>query len=165
MTPLVIAHRGASWDVPENTLPAIERAIEVGADFVEIDVHPLHDVDKATVRQLARHFGLPSASKPATPCLASRIPYGTQVDPETLKQIDDAERAVRALGFPVLRVRHHGILGRLEIAHEDLERALQNEDEIVARVKRAGYRHAEIDREPFRSGRLNEAAGLVPLGR
>ena len=52
-------------------------------------------------------------SEPATPCLASRIPYGTRVDPETLRRIDAAERAVRALGFPVLRVRHHGILGRV----------------------------------------------------
>jgi uncharacterized protein len=62
---------------------------------------------------------------------------------------------VRALGFPVLRVRHHGILGRLEVAQEDLDRALATEDPIVAAIKRAGYAHAVIDREPFRSGRLN----------
>ena len=76
------------------------------------------------VRALARELGIPSADKPATPCLASRIPYGTAVDPETLAQIDRAERAVRALGFPVLRVRHHGILGRVEVAADDLDRAL-----------------------------------------
>ena len=62
---------------------------------------------------------------------------------------------MRALGFPVLRVRHHGILGRLEVAADDLIRALALEDELVAAIKAAGYAHAEIDREPFRSGRLN----------
>jgi uncharacterized protein len=144
---------GANQDDQGDWRPGLKAAAEHGV------VHPLHDVDKQTVRQLARRFRLPSAEKPATPCLASRIPYGTGVDPRTLHQIDEAERAVRALGFPVLRVRHHGILGRVEIAREDLERALDNEREIVARVKDAGYAHAVIDREPFRSGRLNEAAG------
>ena len=140
---------GANADDQGDWRPGLKAAAEHGV------VHPLHDLDKAAVRRLACHFGLPSAEKPATPCLASRIPYGTAVDPATLQQIDRAERAVRALGFPVLRVRHHGILGRLEIAEEDLPRALANEQEIVARVKRAGYAHAVIDREPFRSGRLN----------
>ncbi|MEA2294191.1 MAG: pyridinium-3,5-biscarboxylic acid mononucleotide sulfurtransferase, partial [Solirubrobacteraceae bacterium] len=142
---------GANADDQGDWRPGLKAAAEHGV------VHPLHDVDKATVRILARHFALPSAEKPATPCLASRIPYGTAVDPETLQLIDRAEHAVRALGFPVVRVRHHGILGRLEIAEEDLPRALANEQEIVARVRRAGYAHAVIDREPFRSGRLNAA--------
>jgi pyridinium-3,5-biscarboxylic acid mononucleotide sulfurtransferase len=142
---------GANQDDQGDWRPGLRAAAEHGV------VHPLHDVDKATVRALARHFNLPSAEKPATPCLASRIPYGTSVDPQTLHQIDEAERAIRDLGFPVLRVRHHGILGRLEVAAEDLETALQREDEIVARLKQAGYAHAVIDREPFRSGRLNEA--------
>jgi uncharacterized protein len=140
---------GANKDDQGDWRPGLKAAAEHGV------VHPLHDVDKPTVRQLARHFALPSAEKPATPCLASRIPYGTAVDPQTLHQIDEAERAIRDLGFPILRVRHHGILGRVEIAEDDLPQALQNEDEIVSRLKRAGYEHAVIDREPFRSGRLN----------
>jgi uncharacterized protein len=142
---------GANADDAGDWRPGLRAAAEHGV------VHPLLEagLTKADVRALARHFDLPSAEKPATPCLASRIPYGTAVEPATLQLIDRAERAVRALGFPVLRVRHHGILGRLEIAEEDLPRALANEDEIVAKVKRAGYAHAVIDREPFRSGRLN----------
>jgi uncharacterized protein len=142
---------GANRDDQGDWRPGLKAAAEHGV------VHPLHDVDKATVRELARHYALPSAEKPATPCLASRIPYGTAVDPQVLAQIDAAERAIRALGFPVLRVRHHGILGRVEIAREDLPRALEQERQIVQRLKAAGYRHAVIDREPFRSGRLNEA--------
>jgi uncharacterized protein len=142
---------GANQDDQGDWRPGLKAAAEHGV------VHPLHDVDKAAVRRLARHFDLPSAEKPATPCLASRIPYGTAVDPHALARIDEAERAVRDLGFPIIRVRHHGILGRLEVAEADLPNAIEVEDEIVARLKRAGYEHAVIDREPFRSGRLNGA--------
>jgi len=142
---------GANADDQGDWRPGLKAAAEHGV------VHPLHDVTKPQVRELARALQLPSAEKPATPCLASRIPYGTQVDPKTLQLIDRAERAVRELGFPVLRVRHHGIIGRLEIAADDLDRALQNETTIVAAIKAAGYRHAVIDRTPFRSGRLNAA--------
>jgi uncharacterized protein len=142
---------GANADDAGDWRPGLRAAAEHGVR------HPLLDAGagKAAVRALARELGVPSADKPATPCLASRIPYGTAVDPETLARIDRAERAVRALGFPVLRVRHHGILGRVEIAAEDLDRALEREPEIVAAVRAAGYAHAVIDREPFRSGRLN----------
>jgi len=140
---------GANADDAGDWRPGLKAAAEHGV------LHPLHDVTKAQVRELARELGLPSAEKPATPCLASRIPYGTAVDPETLTQIDRAERAVRALGFPVIRVRHHGVTGRLEVAADDLIRALALEDELVGAIQDAGYAHAEIDREPFRSGRLN----------
>jgi pyridinium-3,5-biscarboxylic acid mononucleotide sulfurtransferase len=120
--------------------------------------HPLLEVGagKEAVRAVARLLDLPSAEKPASPCLASRIPYGTAVDPAALARIDRAERAIRALGFPVLRVRHHGMLGRIEIAAEDLDRALAREDELTAAVRGAGYTQAMVDRTPFRSGRLND---------
>ena len=142
---------GANADDAGDWRPGLRAAAEHGVR------HPLLDagVGKAAVRALARQLRVPSADKPATPCLASRIPYGTAVDTATLSRIDRAERAVRALGFPVLRVRHHGILGRLEVAGEDLERAFAREPEIVAAIRAAGYAHAVIDREPFRSGRLN----------
>jgi uncharacterized protein len=140
---------GANADDQGDWRPGLKAAAEHGV------VHPLEDVTKAQVRELARQLDLPSAEKPATPCLASRIPYGTAVDPHTLRQIDRAERAVRRLGFPILRVRHHGIMGRLEVAEQDLERALEHEQSIVTAIRAAGYAHAVIDREPFRSGRLN----------
>ena len=142
---------GANADDAGDWRPGLRAAGEHGVR------HPLLEAGagKAEVRALARALGIPSADKPASPCLASRIPYGTAVDPDTLARIDRAERAVRELGFPVLRVRHHGILGRIEIAAEDLERALDREAEIAAVVRAAGYAHAVVDREPFRSGRLN----------
>ncbi len=144
---------GANADDAGDWRPGLRAAAEHGVR------HPLLEAGagKALVRQIARELALPSAEKPATPCLASRIPYGTAVDPETLALIDRAERAVRALGFPVLRVRHHGIMGRLEVEAERLEEAQRREAEIVEAIKRAGYRHAVIDAEPFRSGRLNAA--------
>jgi pyridinium-3,5-biscarboxylic acid mononucleotide sulfurtransferase len=142
---------GANADDAGDWRPGLRAAAEHGVR------HPLLEagVTKAQVRALARELRVPSADKPASPCLASRIPYGTAVDPQTLRQIDRAERAVRALGFPVLRVRHHGIMGRIEIAAEDLDRARDDEAALIAAVKDAGYRHAVLDDTPFRSGRLN----------
>ncbi len=142
---------GANADDAGDWRPGLRAAAEHGVR------HPLLEagVDKAAVRALARELGVPSAEKPASPCLASRIPYGTAVDPDTLRLIDRAERGVRALGFPVLRVRHHGIMGRVEIASDRLDEALAREPEIAAAVRAAGYRHGVLDRRPFRSGRLN----------
>ena len=122
-------------------------------------IHPLLEagVGKETVRQLARELGVPSAEKPASPCLASRIPYGTAVDPAVLAQIDRAELAVKALGYRVLRVRHYDDLGRVELPEDELECA-----HARARARRssrlwraAGYAEVEISDEPFRSGSLN----------
>jgi pyridinium-3,5-biscarboxylic acid mononucleotide sulfurtransferase len=144
---------GANADDAGDWRPGLHAAAEHGVR------HPLLDAGagKAQVRALAHLLALPSADKPASPCLASRIPYGTAVSPATLARIDRAERNVRALGFPVLRVRHHGDLGRLEVAAGDLDRALGEREEVEAAIVAAGYERAAIDPEPFRSGRLNAA--------
>jgi uncharacterized protein len=122
-------------------------------------IHPLLEagVGKAEVRELARALGVPSAEKPASPCLASRIPYGTAVDPATLARIDRSELALKRLGYRVLRVRHYGTTGRVELGVDELPRALTRSGraEIVAAVTAAGYTNVEIGDEPFRSGSLN----------
>jgi uncharacterized protein len=121
-------------------------------------VHPLVEagVGKEEVRELARTLGVPSAEKPASPCLASRIPYGTAVDPEVLARIDRAELAVKALGYPVLRVRHHGARGMVELTEEALAALTTERRAAIARaVASAGYDEVEISDEPFRSGSLN----------
>jgi len=154
---------GANADDQADWRPGLSAAANRGV------IHPLleAEVTKSQVRELAAALGVPSARKPASPCLASRIPYGTPVDPATLAQIDRAERAVRALGYRVLRVRHHGDLGRVELGAEELERALapQERDSICRAVRAAGYARATVDPKPFRSGSLNDAYHVVRAPR
>ncbi|MBA2580427.1 MAG: ATP-dependent sacrificial sulfur transferase LarE [Thermoleophilaceae bacterium] len=149
---------GANADDTGDWRPGLRAAAEHAV------VHPLLEagVGKAQVRALAERLRLPSAHKLASPCLASRVPYGTPVDPSTLDRVDRAERAARALGYRELRVRHHGDLGRLELGAPELERALEPGEStaLEAAIRSAGYERAEIDREPFRSGRLNDALTL-----
>lgn len=144
---------GANADDLGDWRPGLRAAADHGV------VHPLLEagVTKAHVRELADELGVPSAHKPASPCLASRIPYGTPVALETLRQIDRAERAVHALGYRELRVRHYGIVGRLELCRDELPRAARAEErEAIERaIRSAGYERAEIDTKPFRSGSLN----------
>jgi uncharacterized protein len=118
---------------------------------------PLADAgfSKADVRAAARWLGLANWDKPAAPCLASRIPYGTPVTIGTLDRVGRAERAVRALGFRDLRVRHYGDVARLEVPLDDLPRVLGRRAEVVEALLGAGYLHATVDLEGLRSGNLN----------
>jgi uncharacterized protein len=117
---------------------------------------------KAEVRAWSAAYGLPTWDKPQMACLASRIPYGTPVTPERLAQVERAEAGLRALGLRDVRVRHHGEIGRVEVGEGELDAAFARRAEVVAAVKGAGFRIAALDLEPFRSGRLNELAG-IPL--
>lgn len=117
---------------------------------------------KAAIRAWSEALELPTWDKPQLACLASRIPYGTPVTEQRLAQVERAEAAVRALGLRNFRVRHHGEVGRLEVAEEELPVAFARREALAAAVKRAGFRSAALDLEPFRSGRMNELAG-IPL--
>jgi uncharacterized protein len=119
-------------------------------------------LSKDEVRAWSEAYGLPTWDKPQMACLASRIPYGTPVTPERLAQVERAEAALRALGLRDLRVRHHGDVGRVEIGEGEIEAAFARRAEVAAAVKAAGFRAAALDLEPFRSGRMNELAG-IPL--
>jgi pyridinium-3,5-biscarboxylic acid mononucleotide sulfurtransferase len=111
---------------------------------------------KDDVRALSRRRGLPTWDLPASPCLSSRLPYGTAVTPALLRQVEGAERAVRALGFREFRVRHFGEAARVEIAAQELVR-LEREPALAGAlqvaVRQAGYRAVEV--EPYRRGSLN----------
>lgn len=136
-------------------------------------IHPLVEagLGKADVRALARALGVPSAEKPASPCLASRLPYGTEVTTEVLAQVDRAELGLKELGYRIVRVRHYGELGRVQLGRGELERALTREGRsaVVRAVAAAGYGKVEIDEEPFHSGSLNVTfvgrLGPLPKGQ
>jgi uncharacterized protein len=113
---------------------------------------------KSEIRQVAREAGLSLADKPASACLASRIEYGRPVTRENLSQVEQAEAALHTLGFPQVRVRHHGDLARIEIAIEDLPRALALPilEQITAAIKPLGFLYVTIDTEGYRSGSMNQ---------
>ncbi len=120
---------------------------------------PLVDagLSKAEIRELSRRAGLPFWDRPAAACLSSRIPYGTPVTVETIKTIETGEEAIKALGFRQFRVRFHGELVRIEIAREDLERALSLEmaGKLTAIFKPLGFHYVTLDLEGYRQGSLN----------
>ncbi len=111
-------------------------------------------LDKRRVRELARALGLPNADKPAAPCLASRIPHFTEVDPARLAQVEAAEHALRALGFGDCRVRHHGEVARVELPESDLVRAVTSplRERVDAAVRAAGFRFVAVDLRGIQSG-------------
>jgi pyridinium-3,5-biscarboxylic acid mononucleotide sulfurtransferase len=115
---------------------------------------------KAEIREWSHELGLPTWDQPAAPCLASRIPYGLAVTPERLRAIDDAEAALRGLGFRDFRVRHHGEVARLEVHRGELHRVRGSWVGISAAARRAGFRRIVLDLEGYRRGALNE--GLAP---
>ena len=128
---------------------------------------PLDEVNltKDEIRELSHRAGLPTWDEPASACLSSRIPYHTEVTDEKLRTIEHAEQAVRALGFRVFRVRHHDDLARVEIARDEMPRALEPETAaaIVRELKAAGYRYVTLDLQGYRLGSLNEGLFLRPM--
>ncbi len=127
---------------------------------------PLLDasLNKAEIRQLSQRAGLPTWDRPASACLASRLPYGTEVTPERLGLVERGEAALRALGFRQFRVRLHDNLARVEISPEEMPRALAPEmaAAMADRLKAAGFTYVALDLQGYRQGSLNET--LSPVG-
>ncbi|HWB99107.1 MAG TPA: ATP-dependent sacrificial sulfur transferase LarE [Bryobacteraceae bacterium] len=117
---------------------------------------------KAEIRELSRLAGLPTWDRPASACLSSRIPYGTPVTIQNVKTVEVGEEEIRALGFRQFRVRFHGELVRIEIAREELEKALTLEmaGRFTAIFKKLGFKYVTLDLEGYRQGSLNEVLKL-----
>jgi uncharacterized protein len=113
--------------------------------------------EKSDVRAAAAHYGLAAHDKPASPCLASRIPYGTEITRENLSMVERGEALLRSLGFTDLRLRHHGETARIEVPLAEIQRLLEPgvREAVVAGLKALGYRYVTLDLEGFRSGSLN----------
>lgn len=145
---------GVNTDDTGDFRPGHRAAAERGVLSPFLDV----GLAKAEIRALSRAAGLPTADLPASACLSSRLPYGTEVTPERLAQVEEGEERLRALGFRQVRLRHHGELARVEIDPAELGRALDPAmaRAIVAAIKPLGFRFVSLDLEGYRTGSLNE---------
>lgn len=156
---LVVVVDGTNADDLQDHRPGAQAARERGVRS------PLAELGftKAEIRALSAARGIPTWAQPSSPCLSSRLPYGTAVTPERLKMVERAEAALRALGVQGdLRVRHFGTTGRVEIARNELAQWLAEprRAQVEAAVRAAGFLEAEIDPRGYRSGALNVLAGI-----
>lgn len=152
---------GSNADDRGDYRPGRQAAREFGV------LSPLDEatLTKADIRDLSREAGLPTWDEPASACLSSRIPYHSEVTDEKLRVIEAAEEAIRALGFRVLRVRHHGDIARIEIGREELARALDPavSSAIDVALRGLGFKYVTIDLRGYRLGSLNEGIGLKQI--
>ncbi|MDQ4095208.1 MAG: ATP-dependent sacrificial sulfur transferase LarE [Actinomycetota bacterium] len=152
---------GTNVDDLGDIRPGLRAARERAALAPMVDA----GLTKADVRALSRAMGLPTADKPASPCLASRFAYGVRVTSEGLERIERAEAFVRALGFEVFRVRDHGELARIEVEPGDFERAVAVRDRLEEQLTSLGWRYVTLDLRGFRSGSMNEVLAPPRLRR
>jgi uncharacterized protein len=152
---------GSNADDRGDYRPGRQAAREFGV------ISPLDDagLTKDQIRELSREAGLPTWDEPASACLSSRIPYFSEVTDDKLRMIERAERALRGLGFRICRVRHHDTIARLEIARDEMPRALEPEiaESIDRELRAIGYQHVTLDLRGYRLGSLNDALRLRPV--
>ena len=144
---------GVNVDDLGDHRPGQKAASERGARFPLVEA----GLTKDKVRALSRAAGLRTWDRPAAACLSSRLPYGTPVTLGRLSMVDKAEAGLRGLGFAQLRVRHYDDTARIEVPASDFDALLARREDVVAAIKRAGYRYVTLDLEGFRSGNLNQA--------
>jgi uncharacterized protein len=148
---------GVNLDDLGDHRPGQRAADERGATFPLVTA----GFTKSDVRAASLALGLRTWDKPAAACLASRLPYGTEVTVALLSQVDRAEAALKRLGFGELRVRHYGDTARIEVPLERLTDVVARRLEVVGLVKAAGYNYVTLDLEGFRSGNLNTAVSAA----
>jgi pyridinium-3,5-biscarboxylic acid mononucleotide sulfurtransferase len=143
---------GTNADDLDDYRPGIKAATEHGARAPMAEA----GLTKAEIRELSAALGLPTADKPASPCLASRFAYGVRVTPEGLRRVERAEEIVRSFGFTELRVRDHGDLARIEVPAEQVQRVAELRDALEGALRELGFRFVTLDLTGFRSGSLNQ---------
>jgi pyridinium-3,5-biscarboxylic acid mononucleotide sulfurtransferase len=146
---------GVNVDDLGDYRPGLRAADEYGVR------HPLVEANlrKSELRELSRTLGLATWDRPASPCLSSRFPYGTEITGERLRMVAQAEDALQRLGFREVRVRFHGDVARIEVGRDELARLLDREvrADAAQAVRGAGFRYVTVDLDGFRSGSLNAA--------
>lgn len=148
---------GTNVDDLGDYRPGLDAARQAGVRSPLVDAN-LH---KEEIRALARKLGFSFWNKPAAACLSSRIPYGTAVTEERLRQVEQLEDALHALGLRQVRVRHHEALARVEVAQDELDAAFAARTAIVKAGKAAGYTYVTLDLAGYRTGSLNALLRVV----
>ena len=153
---------GSNLDDTGDFRPGMEAAREIGVRS------PLKEagLTKEDIRQLSRSLGLPTWDKPSLACLASRFPYGTEITPPRLEQIQRAEDFLRARGIRQLRVRYHGNMARIEVSPGELARFLEEDTRVsvVRFLKEIGFTYVTLDLQGYRTGAMNEVLALKKEG-
>ena len=142
---------GATADDADDHRPGHGSAVRRGIRFPLLEA----GMAKADIRAAARRLGLPNWNKASFACLSSRIPHGTEVTVEALRQIESAEAAIKALGFRQVRVRHHGEVARIEVEPAEIARLVTNRERVVSALRSAGYKFVSLDLEGYATGSLN----------
>jgi len=142
---------GATADDAGDHRPGHASAVRRGVSFPLLEA----GLGKAEIRLAARSLGLPNWNKPSFACLSSRIPHGTPVTVEALRQVERAETVVKGLGFAQVRVRHHGEVARVEVEPDEVERLFEHREAVVEGLKEAGYTFVALDLEGYSTGSLN----------
>ena len=142
---------GATADDAGDHRPGHASAVRRGVRFPLLEA----GMGKAEIRLAARSLGLRNWNKPSFACLSSRIPHGTPVTVEALRQVERAEAVMKGLGFAQVRVRHHGDVARVEVDPEEVERLFEHRSAVVAGLKEAGYTFVALDLEGYSTGSLN----------
>ncbi|MGC9455677.1 MAG: ATP-dependent sacrificial sulfur transferase LarE [Phycisphaerae bacterium] len=149
---------GSNADDSGDYRPGLEAARELGV------AEPLMQagLTKQDIRRASRAMGLPTWTKPASACLASRVPYGSEITPNRLGRIERSEELLAGMGFRTCRVRDHDGLARVEVPPESLERAVRDRERIVRLLISAGYTYVTLDLQGLRSGSMNAALNRPP---
>jgi uncharacterized protein len=143
---------GSNVDDQGDRRPGMRAARELGVRS------PLQETEftKADIRAVSKRLGLPTCDLPSNACLASRLPYGTPITHERLRQIEEAERLLHGLGFGQVRVRVHGDLARIEVEAKSLPTLIEKRSQILPNLRKLGFSYVTVDLQGYRTGSLNE---------
>jgi uncharacterized protein len=150
---------GTNADDLSDYRPGRKASAEAGIRSPLLEV----GLTKAEIRQLSHAQGLPTWDRPASPCLASRIPYGIPVTAETLNKIARGEKYLHSLGLRQVRLRHHGDIARIELDQPDMAKIIKTDirQGIIEHFKALGYKYVTLDLTGYRTGSLNEVLGIA----
>lgn len=154
---------GANVDDLDDYRPGSRAAAQLGVRS------PLREAGftKQEIREVSHRMGLPTWDKPSFACLSSRIPYGTRIEPDILRRLDEAERFIKALGFRQLRVRHHGQIARIEVDPEEITRLASPEIRqcVMEKLQELGYLYITLDLHGYQMGSMNAALNPNASGK